>query len=187
MPVRTSRPHRGHPTMQVLHRDVKTENVLIDAAGHVRLADLNVAKQHADIADGGRTFTVVGTPFATAPEVSSPFRAPPNGSGVASIQNAAALINCVSTFPDASACPRVAACSNANTCHPSLLVLLCLSPRPAHPLDLRPPARRRCSVARATLSRPTGGRMACYSSSVWPDVLHSLATRRCSRLRYDDS
>ena len=53
----------------VIHRDVKTENVLIDAQGHVRIADMNVAKHDEDLASGGRTFTVVGTPFATAPEV----------------------------------------------------------------------------------------------------------------------
>ncbi|KAL1504653.1 hypothetical protein AB1Y20_008433 [Prymnesium parvum] len=53
----------------VIHRDVKLENVLIDAQGHVRLADLNVAKQDIELAMGGRTYTVVGTPFSTAPEV----------------------------------------------------------------------------------------------------------------------
>ena len=48
---------------------MKTDNVLIDASGHVRLADLNVAKHDSELAGGGRTFTVVGTPFSTAPEV----------------------------------------------------------------------------------------------------------------------
>ena len=52
----------------VLHRDVKTENVLIDDRGHIRLADLNVAKQLLDSTED-RTYTMVGTPLVTAPEV----------------------------------------------------------------------------------------------------------------------
>ena len=53
----------------VIHRDVKTENVLVDAHGHIRLADLNAAKRDQQLAKGGRTYSVVGTPFAAAPEV----------------------------------------------------------------------------------------------------------------------
>ena len=53
----------------VIHRDVKTENVLVDAHGHIRLADLNTAKRDTTLAAGGRTYSVVGTPFAAAPEV----------------------------------------------------------------------------------------------------------------------
>uniref|UniRef100_A0A7S4BZT5 Protein kinase domain-containing protein n=1 Tax=Chrysotila carterae TaxID=13221 RepID=A0A7S4BZT5_CHRCT len=51
----------------LLHRDVKAENVLIDAHGHVRLADLNIAAQLAS--SDLRAYSVVGTPVATAPEV----------------------------------------------------------------------------------------------------------------------
>ena len=53
----------------VIHRDVKAENVLVDEQGHVRLADMNVAKRHGAGDDAPRTFTLVGTPFSTAPEV----------------------------------------------------------------------------------------------------------------------
>ena len=47
----------------VIHRDVKTENVLVDAHGHA-VADLNAAKRDQQLAKGGRTYSVVGTPFA---------------------------------------------------------------------------------------------------------------------------
>jgi hypothetical protein len=54
----------------VIHRDVKTENVLVDSHGHIRLADMNAATRPSPtLAKGGRTYSVVGTPFAAAPEV----------------------------------------------------------------------------------------------------------------------
>ena len=55
--------------VHVIHRDVKAENVLVDAHGHIRLADLNTAKRDESLGADGRAYSVVGTPFAAAPEV----------------------------------------------------------------------------------------------------------------------
>ena len=55
--------------VHVLHRDVKAENVLVDGHGHIRIADLNTAKRDESFGAGGRAYSVVGTPFAAAPEV----------------------------------------------------------------------------------------------------------------------
>ncbi len=49
----------------VAHRDVKTENLLVDARGHLKLCDFGCAR-HLGL---GRSFTVVGTPAYAAPEV----------------------------------------------------------------------------------------------------------------------
>ena len=49
----------------VIHRDIKLENVLLDAQGYVRVTDFNVAKQLED----RRTFSMKGTLFCMAPEV----------------------------------------------------------------------------------------------------------------------
>ena len=51
--------------LQIVHRDLKLENVLVDAEGYCRLTDFNVAK----LLEGGRTFSTGGTTFAMAPEV----------------------------------------------------------------------------------------------------------------------
>lgn len=67
---------------QIVHRDVKAANVLVDAQGNVKLGDFSAAKRIRTLslsashsysaaadADGNGTSSVVGTPFWMAPEV----------------------------------------------------------------------------------------------------------------------
>jgi cGMP-dependent protein kinase len=50
---------------EIIHRDVKPENVLVGKDGYLKLADFGSAKRLV----GGRTVTVIGTPHYMAPEV----------------------------------------------------------------------------------------------------------------------
>jgi len=50
---------------QIVHRDIKLENVLLDAEGYVRVTDFNVAK----VMEERRTYSMKGTLFCMAPEV----------------------------------------------------------------------------------------------------------------------
>lgn len=51
--------------MNIVYRDLKPENLLIDKEGHIKITDFGFAKQLAN----DRTYTLCGTPEYLAPEI----------------------------------------------------------------------------------------------------------------------
>merc|ERR1719183_2659285 len=53
----------------IVYRDLKPENVMLDQQGYLKLIDFGIAKKLEVEAGRNKTFTMIGTPHYMAPEV----------------------------------------------------------------------------------------------------------------------
>ena len=57
-------------TYNIIYRDIKPENIMVDAKGIMKLIDMGTAKiLEGKRGMGNRTFTIIGTPHYMAPEI----------------------------------------------------------------------------------------------------------------------